>query len=136
MSKTIRTAAASAAIGLLAAGLFAAPGCSGNANTPSPPQGSSTPTSTTASPSQNASHVIVAITGGAFDPSTVDISPGGRVVWSNRDKVDHVIKILPDGAESPKIPPNGSAAHVFPAAGTFQYTDPTHPTLKGTVVVR
>jgi len=82
-----------------------------------------------------AGHAVVTITDTAFDPASVRVRVGSQVVWTNSGKSKHAISIPGEKSKSPAVAPGKTAAHTFKKAGTFKYTDPSHPGLKGTVIV-
>jgi plastocyanin len=79
----------------------------------------------------------------AFAPTTIRVTVGDRVVWRNRDNVEHNVTTQqdPSGANlvdlaSPTIAPGGAFAHVAHYAGTAPYVCTIHPTtMKGRIVV-
>ena len=81
-------------------------------------------------------HAVVKITDAAFDPVTVTILAGTKVIWSNEGKLNHNVTPDAGGPSSGTIKPGVTATHMFPQQGTFHYHDRLHPQLKGVVVVQ
>jgi plastocyanin len=68
-----------------------------------------------------------------YQPATIRISPGDRVVWANLDNVKHT-------ATSPrfdtgKIKPGKAVAVRFSSKGTYAYHCTIHKKMHGTIVV-
>jgi plastocyanin len=79
--------------------------------------------------------VYVTMKGLAFAPKTIRIHIGDRVVWRNRDNVDHNVTTQEDpsgvnlvGLASPTIKPGGAYAYVAHYAGNAPYVCTIHPT--------
>jgi hypothetical protein len=71
-----------------------------------------------------------------FNPTSVPITQGDTVEWTNRMGMPHTVK--PDHNEFPSsgaIAPNKTFSHVFDVAGTIAYHCEIHPIMKGTVIV-
>ncbi len=78
----------------------------------------------------------VNISGFAFSPSTLTISAGDTVTWTNMDSASHTIT-SDSGTElaSSSISNGGTYSHTFNTKGTFGYHCSIHTTMKGTIVV-
>ena len=72
-----------------------------------------------------------------FDPETVTVARGDRVVWTNRDDTVHTV-VDRDGHAfaSPPLDTGDSFAAAFAAVGIVHVTCTLHPHMQGTVVVR
>jgi plastocyanin len=79
-----------------------------------------------------------------FDPPAVTVAKGATVTWVNRDQIPVQIQTDDYGA-TPPVPgqfsseplnPGESYSHTFADTGTFSYSDPFHPYIKGSVSVR
>jgi plastocyanin len=79
----------------------------------------------------------VAIKDFAFVPSEVTIPQGTTVIWTNEDSVQHII-VSDSGQEmsSGLIDSQGTFAHTFSTAGTFDYHCSIHPSMTGKVIVQ
>lgn len=97
-------------------------GCTQYTSNPTP-----TPTGTNA----------VSIKGFAFNPSSLTVSVGTTVTWTNDDSVAHTVT-SDSGSEltSAQIAPGQSYSHTFSTAGTFSYHCAIHPSMKAQVVVQ
>jgi plastocyanin len=78
----------------------------------------------------------VKITATAFSPKNVTINAGDAVKWTNTDTKSHQV-IANNGAfASGTIGAKKTYSHTFNTAGTFNYHDALHPSLKGRIVVK
>lgn len=90
-------------------------------------------TATTHVPNDNTE---ITISGFMFDPSTVTISVGMTVTWTNLGSSDHTI-VADDGSwKSESLAQNESFSFTFDKAGTYTYICGIHPTMKGTIIVK
>ena len=78
-----------------------------------------------------------------FDPSTIIVSTGAEVVWSNDDTVLHTItggalrNGGPDGVfDSGLLDPGATFSHTFAEAGEYPYFCLLHPWMAGMVTVQ
>ena len=80
--------------------------------------------------------------GTAFVPSTLTVSVGTTVTWTNKDPVAHTATSgtpgNPTGTfSSGNLSQNGTFSHTFDTAGTFNYFCEIHPTqMTGQIVVQ
>lgn len=87
-----------------------------------------------AAPAWCATHTIV-IDGMRFQPATLNVQRGDRVVWVNRDLVPHTATAA--GAfDSGPIAPGASRALTMTQAGRHDYVCTLHPTMKASLVVK
>jgi plastocyanin len=75
----------------------------------------------------------VAISGFSYSPSTVTISVGDTVTWTNSDAQAHTA--TGNGWNTGELGNGDSGTITFGAAGTFDYVCAIHPTMAGRVVV-
>lgn len=87
----------------------------------------------TPQPISNGKVVEVSIQGFAFDPASVEISPGDTVKWTNRDSAPHIIK--GSTFESESLAKGDTYEFVFTESGVYDYICSIHPSMKGTVTV-
>ncbi len=80
--------------------------------------------------------IQITISNFKFSPSPVVVSPGTRVIWTNRDSDPHTIDSVKSLWASEALDTNGRFARVFKASGTFAYYCGIHPFMHGTVIVR
>jgi plastocyanin len=78
----------------------------------------------------------VFIQGMAFTPSTITITSGTTITWTNKDAATHNVTSNTAGLfSSGPISTNGTFPQLFSTAGTFQYKCTIHPSMTGTVIV-
>jgi plastocyanin len=81
----------------------------------------------------------VTIAGFAFDPSTVEVTAGATVTWTNEDGVAHTVTAgepsTPEDTFGESVDPGSRADITFEEAGTFPYFCTIHPSMTGEVVV-
>jgi plastocyanin len=97
-------------------------GCSddnNNSTNPPPPPGNS-----------------VSISGFAFSPSSLTVSVGDTVTWTNHDAVSHTSTSNTGVWDSGLIGQNDSFMRVFSTAGAFPYHCTPHPQMTGTITVQ
>jgi plastocyanin len=109
--------------------------------TPAPSQTTPTPEPQTPTPTTSGkpvSSVTISITGSngqyAFSPQTITVSVGAIVSWKNTTSAPHSISALIFGGGP--IPQGGTFSHTYTQAGTFEFWDAYHPSVKGTVIVQ
>ncbi len=89
----------------------------------------STPTATPAG-------VAAEIKGFAFNPTTITISKGTTVTWTNRDSAPHTITSISGAFDSGSLSQGQTYSHTFNEAGTFEYSCTIHPSIPhGKVIV-
>jgi plastocyanin len=94
---------------------------------------------------------LVSIVKGASNPSTkepyipssITISKGTTVKWTNNDNTAHTVtegnpsgNTPPNGFDSGIVAPGNAFTHAFAAAGTVQYYCTLHPFMLGEVIVK
>ncbi len=80
---------------------------------------------------QNAKEV--SIVNFSFDPATLQLAKGTKVVWTNKDAVPHTV--TSDSFSSSTLNPGQSFSYTFKDEGTFSYSCSFHPQMKGTITV-
>jgi len=84
-----------------------------------------------------AAHDVV-IDNFSFGPSTITVSRGTTVTWTNKDDDPHTV--VADGDpklfKSKALDTDDSFTFTFNDAGTFKYFCTIHPRMQGTVVVQ
>jgi plastocyanin len=77
----------------------------------------------------------VKIEGMQFQPATITVKKGDKVVWQNKDVVPHTATAK--GAfDSGSIATGKSWSHAMKKAGRYDYVCTFHPGMKATVVVQ
>ncbi|MGH7157418.1 MAG: cupredoxin domain-containing protein [Candidatus Saccharimonadales bacterium] len=107
-----------------------------NSNSPQPATNSQG--SSSSSSNQPASGVIN-IRDMMFTPSQITVAKGGTVTWTNNGTTTHeVVDDLSNvgGPDSGTISPGGTYSFMFNRTGSFQYHDPSHTSMRGTIVVK
>ena len=77
----------------------------------------------------------VFIQGMAFGPSTITVTSGMTITWTNKDGVPHTVTSNTGLFDSGTINANGTYSHLFSTAGTFPYKCTLHPSMTASVVV-
>ena len=79
----------------------------------------------------------VAINNFRFSPSTLTLSVGGTVTWTNHDNVPHVVSSADNQFnKSPLLKTGQSFSHTFGTPGTYSYFCPIHPRMTGKIIVK
>jgi plastocyanin/glucose/arabinose dehydrogenase len=73
----------------------------------------------------------------AFQPSSLTVTPGTTVTWTNKDNVDHTATSQsgPESFDSKNIPQGGTFSFTFNQEGTYNYICTIHPFMTGTITV-
>ena len=72
----------------------------------------------------------------AFDPSTITITTGTTITWTNKDAIGHTVTSDAGIFDSGILNANGTFSYTFDTAGTFTYHCKVHPTMTASVVVK
>jgi plastocyanin len=75
------------------------------------------------------------IQGMAFDPSTISITAGTTITWTNKDGVAHTVTSDTGLFNSGTLSTNGTYSFKFATIGTYSYHCTIHPYMTATVVV-
>jgi plastocyanin len=70
-----------------------------------------------------------------FVSGNINVRPGTRVTWTNRDQVKHTVSAT-NAAFSGLLAQGASVSLTFNTPGTYNYFCAIHPTMRGTVVVQ
>jgi len=124
---------AALAIGLFAVGCGSDDDSSVSITEPAPVQPADSPETSTDDAATVGAEVDAI--NNTFDPSSVTISAGESVKWTNADAIPHDV-VSEDIGMDGKLPEAGSEfVFTFDEAGTFAYVCTLHPGMEGTVVV-
>jgi plastocyanin len=96
------------------------------------------PTPTPAPTSASGTSATVNISNQIYEPSTLKVAPGTRVVWVNHDEDEHTVTSKPDAAivlDSPTIKQGEKFEFTFAEKGSYAYFCQVHDYMNGTVVV-
>jgi plastocyanin len=79
----------------------------------------------------------IAIKDFVFQPATLSVAVGSKVVWTNRDEEPHRV-VSADGQfhPSPALDTDDSYAAVFAKPGTYSYFCSIHPHMVGKIIVK
>ena len=79
---------------------------------------------------------VVTISGLAFVPISIKISPGTTVTWTNQGSVSHTVVSDTNLFKSANLNKGQSFQFKFDTNGTFSYKCSIHPSMQGTVFVQ
>ncbi len=77
--------------------------------------------------------VGILIQGFAFSPSNLNIVKGTTVVWTNYDRMTY--KVKSEKFESGELNRGDSFNYTFNETGTYDYSEVSIPSMKGTITV-
>ncbi len=77
----------------------------------------------------------VQIQGMTFMPSTLTVTQGTTVTWTNNDSVNHTVTGDNGGPASDTLIHGATYSYTYATAGTFTYHCTIHPTMIGKVIV-
>jgi plastocyanin len=77
----------------------------------------------------------VFIQGMAFSPSTITVTAGTAVTWTNKDAVTHNVTSNPALFSSGGLVQGATYSFTFATPGTYSYKCTIHPSMTGTVIV-
>jgi len=74
----------------------------------------------------------------AFDPPSLTVAPGTKVVWTNKDEEPHTVTSVDKDAsfKSAGLDTDDSFSFTFDKPGTYKYFCSVHPHMVGTIVVK
>jgi plastocyanin len=73
----------------------------------------------------------------SFSPKTFTIPVGATVIWTNHDKVPHLVTSAEDQFKrSPLLKAGQSFSNTFATAGTYSYFCSIHPQMTGKIIVK
>ena len=90
----------------------------------------------TAAPEASTPSHTVYIQNFHFNPQSVTISIGDKVIWTNFDGAQHQVVSDTGVFDSGLMPQGQTFEYVFSAAGTYNYHCSVHPSMTGTIVVQ
>jgi plastocyanin len=117
---------------------FSVAACSqSHSETPAVAQAEAVLTGATGAGNASAATGAITIKDFAFEPATLTISAGSKVVWTNRDEEPHLI-VSADGQfhKSQALDTDDSYAAVFAKPGTYTYFCSIHPHMVGKIIVK
>jgi plastocyanin len=75
------------------------------------------------------------IQGMAFSPSTITVTAGATITWTNKDAIAHTVTSNTSLFDSGSIASNGTFSHLFSTACTYPYHCSIHPSMTATIIV-
>ncbi|HLG61357.1 MAG TPA: cupredoxin family copper-binding protein [Ktedonosporobacter sp.] len=78
----------------------------------------------------------IAIVGFAFNPKTLTVKVGTKIIWTNDDPSIHTVTADNGAFGSGSLPPGGTFSFTFTKAGTYSYHCKIHSTMKATIIVQ
>jgi plastocyanin len=75
------------------------------------------------------------IQGMAFTPSSITVTAGTTITWTNKDAITHTVTSDTGVFDSGNISSGSSFSYTFSTAGTYQYHCKIHASMTGSVVV-
>jgi plastocyanin len=97
---------------------------------------SSTKSGATTTPAGSTSAAITASDALKFSPSTVTVSVGQTVTWTNGGSINHTVTFDSGPAFSQSLNTGATVTRTFTAAGTFAYHCSIHgQSMHGTIIV-
>ncbi|MEU1429672.1 cupredoxin family copper-binding protein [Nocardia sp. NPDC005746] len=92
-------------------------------------------TSAAGAPGAPAGPDAVTIDNFAFGPSSLTVTAGTTVTWTNKDEEPHTVVANDGSFRSPTLGTGATYTFAFPRPGTFAYVCSIHPFMHATVVV-
>jgi plastocyanin len=77
----------------------------------------------------------VFIQGMAFNPSSITVTAGTTITWTNKDAVAHTVTSKTNDFDSGNLGTNSTFSFTFATAGTYSYYCKVHPSMVATVTV-
>ncbi len=77
----------------------------------------------------------VSIKSMAFSITSLSVTAGTKVTWTNNDGIDHTVTADDGSFDSGNIAPGGTFNHTFATAGTVNYHCAIHSMMKASVIV-
>lgn len=71
----------------------------------------------------------------AYQPSTIFVSPGETVAWTNAGAAMHTVDSDSEAFESPTLNPGNDYSVTFDTGGIYAYHCDFHPNMHGMVIV-
>jgi plastocyanin len=83
-------------------------------------------------------HKVVQITiyNFAFSPARLVISPGTKVIWTNKDSDPHTVDSTKNAWSSEALDTDSTFSRVFKKSGAFPYYCSIHPFMHATIIVK
>ena len=72
----------------------------------------------------------------AYGPKEITITPGTKIIWTNRDETPHTVTSNDKRFASKGLDTDDKFEHTFASEGDFSYICTVHPFMTGVVHVR
>jgi len=79
--------------------------------------------------------VDIAIRDFSFEPDSITIKAGTKVIWTNEDSVLHTVTSEDGIFDSGTLSKGETFSYIFEEAGIYKYTCSIHPSMKGEIIV-
>lgn len=76
------------------------------------------------------------MSGFAFSPAAIQVSPGARVTWTNTDNVNHNVTFSSPSISTPNFSSGSQSLDMPAAVGDYAYKCTLHAGMTGTVRVK
>ncbi|MBV8303350.1 MAG: cupredoxin family copper-binding protein, partial [Acidimicrobiia bacterium] len=83
-----------------------------------------------------AANASISIVDYSFQPSSVTVSVGESVVWTNQGSATHTVSANDGSFDSGSRTPGQTFTHMFSQVGSYSYHCNIHPYMTGTVTVQ
>jgi len=93
-----------------------------------------TPKTTPSTTPSNKGAASVRIVDFSFNPSTLTVSTGTTVTWTNNGPSVHTV--TGSGWDSGQLQPGATYSHTFDTAGTYDYHCTNHPSMTASITVQ
>jgi len=70
-----------------------------------------------------------------FEPTTLNVTPGTVIVWTNEDSAPHTATANDDSFDTGRLDEGESGEVTFDRPGTFEYVCDFHSWMEGRIVV-
>jgi plastocyanin len=119
------------AVTILSVVLMVSISCNKSTAYNTPTTGTTGSTGSTGGPGPNE----VFIQGMAFNPSSISVTAGTTIKWTNKDGVAHTVTSNTNLFNSGSIATGGTFTFTFSTAGTYSYFCSIHPSMVASVTV-
>lgn len=100
-----------------------------------PSQSTASPQASPAATPAPAQRPEVSIINIAFDPSSLEVTVGTTVVWTNNEDIPHTVTATDESFRSETLQLGDTFSHTFSEAGEFDYFCEVHPNMDAKIIV-
>ncbi|HEX9484065.1 MAG TPA: plastocyanin/azurin family copper-binding protein [Gemmatimonadaceae bacterium] len=76
------------------------------------------------------------MSGTAFNPAAIQVSPGAKVTWTNSDNISHNVTFSSPSISTPNFSSGSQSLDMPAAVGEYSYRCTLHAGMNGTVTVK